>query len=76
MKITSDLFNLVLKNMDNYVESFKFHHNGVEPPIMEELEDITHDIILATEKGWDSIDVDFEVLQGLKEMGVFAEVVG
>lgn len=75
IKITSDMFNAVLKGLNNHHKSYTFRHNGSEPAYQQDMEDILTDISIAIESNKEYITVDQNVMKGLVEQGVnFQEV--
>ena len=76
IKITSDMFNEVVKSMNDHYKSYTFRHNGNVPEYQQDMEDILTDIQIANEKGEGYVVVKESVIKGLHEQGIFKGVVG
>lgn len=74
IKITSDLFNDVVKNMNTHYNSYTYLHNGKTPEYQQEMEDILTDIRIASENGEGYICVEEGVVKALHEQGIFEGV--
>lgn len=68
--IYSTDWNRLLKGFDEFVRSYMFHNDGLEPDVILDFKDIADDIALAERNGEDFILVDTEVLKAFVEIGV------
>lgn len=77
MNIYKEEWNTLLHTLNQFVESYKFLHNGEEPEhIMSDVNNILCQIQKADKTGEDLIVLDVEVLKDLQVSGVFDSLGG